>query len=555
MRSTHAVNNSLTSDVELISVNKEDEALFPVSLGNEIRLYSNAYDYVPGSQAKSRASGAIADLFRELNAAKNHICIVGWALSPNEKFGENDDMLAELLVRKARENVKVMALLWDNIVPMFKDDTKKLLRMIESEIAKLPVAEQATVRNNLHFKFSPREFGYTDHQKMVIVDSALYIGGLDLIDGRANPETWHDCHARIDGEVVLNAFDMIHARWDCVKNKNPQDEHASRQLYTMRDEIQESLNKKLEHRTANPHKKMHLLCAVQKKYWGAAHEWPLSSQENTQEIQSAYLDAVKRAERFIYMETQFFVGNRLHKNQIDTIESDNHVVAAIVAKIIEKIKSGEDFHFYCQLPYRPDGKPDQTELRVVQRKQWNTMEWVIKTVDDAAKLHGKSAADYVTFYNMGRENNGAYQMRYTHAKLMIVDDKEMLFGSANCNERSMTGDRDSEVVIHLTGYDEQIINYREKLLCEHFGDELVSANAKLLIQHPEQSESRALLQKCLDNNLNNLGKTNIPVATPWGNIPFNALMNRTIPPHILQKTPLLHRKAMEWNTFLRKLPL
>ena len=34
---------------------------------------------------------------------------------------------------------------------------------------------------------------------------------------------------------------------------------------------------------------------------------------------------------------------------------------------------------------------------------------------------------------------------YVHSKLMIVDDSVVLCGSANINDRSQCGDRDSEV--------------------------------------------------------------------------------------------------------------
>src|SRR5690349_15639645 len=34
---------------------------------------------------------------------------------------------------------------------------------------------------------------------------------------------------------------------------------------------------------------------------------------------------------------------------------------------------------------------------------------------------------------------------YVHSKLMIVDDRIVILGSANINDRSMRGDRDSEI--------------------------------------------------------------------------------------------------------------
>jgi len=36
---------------------------------------------------------------------------------------------------------------------------------------------------------------------------------------------------------------------------------------------------------------------------------------------------------------------------------------------------------------------------------------------------------------------------YIHSKMMIIDDKYVLIGSANINDRSMLGSRDSEIAI------------------------------------------------------------------------------------------------------------
>ncbi len=41
------------------------------------------------------------------------------------------------------------------------------------------------------------------------------------------------------------------------------------------------------------------------------------------------------------------------------------------------------------------------------------------------------------------------EMVYVHSKLMIVDDVVTIIGSANVNDRSMNGDRDSEIAVVL----------------------------------------------------------------------------------------------------------
>ncbi len=49
---------------------------------------------------------------------------------------------------------------------------------------------------------------------------------------------------------------------------------------------------------------------------------------------------------------------------------------------------------------------------------------------------------------------------YIHSKLMVVDDEYAVIGSANLNDRSMNGDRDSEVdvVVHDTARATTLIN-------------------------------------------------------------------------------------------------
>ena len=42
---------------------------------------------------------------------------------------------------------------------------------------------------------------------------------------------------------------------------------------------------------------------------------------------------------------------------------------------------------------------------------------------------------------------------YPHSKLLIVDDEKTLIGSANINDRSMLGDRDSEVAVIIHSRD------------------------------------------------------------------------------------------------------
>ena len=62
--------------------------------------------------------------------------------------------------------------------------------------------------------------------------------------------------------------------------------------------------------------------------------------------------------------------------------------------------------------------------------------------------------DYIGFFGLrnhalfGRnKNTPKTEIIYVHSKLMIVDDRFMIVGSANINDRSLLGSRDSELAM------------------------------------------------------------------------------------------------------------
>lgn len=59
--------------------------------------------------------------------------------------------------------------------------------------------------------------------------------------------------------------------------------------------------------------------------------------------------------------------------------------------------------------------------------------------------------DYIYFFGLRTHgiinNKPVTEIIYVHSKLMIVDDKRAIIGSANINDRSLCGDRDSELAI------------------------------------------------------------------------------------------------------------
>ena len=99
---------------------------------------------------------------------------------------------------------------------------------------------------------------------------------------------------------------------------------------------------------------------------------------------------------------------------------------------------------------------------------------------------GVDPADYIQFFGLRTHGIVAEQPEteivYVHSKLLVVDDERAIIGSANINERSMRGSRDSEVCVliedgpqrqvreHTVSAD--IHSLRMRLFQEHFGIDL-----------------------------------------------------------------------------------
>lgn len=95
--------------------------------------------------------------------------------------------------------------------------------------------------------------------------------------------------------------------------------------------------------------------------------------------------------------------------------------------------------------------------------------------------------DYVSFHSLRTHtclnNSLVSELIYVHSKLLISDDKTVICGSANINDRSLLGKRDSEVAIIITdeSFENGLMNgesypcgifagsLRKRLFREHLG--------------------------------------------------------------------------------------
>eukprot|EP00742_Colponemidia_sp_Colp-10_P021096 GILJ01024679.1.p2 GENE.GILJ01024679.1~~GILJ01024679.1.p2 ORF type:complete len:595 (-),score=81.98 GILJ01024679.1:153-1937(-) len=169
-------------------------------------------------------------------------------------------------------------------------------------------------------------------------------------------------------------------------------------------------------------------------------------------IYSAYLHLIEHAEHFIYIENQFFVS--------DTAGGGvkNRLAQAIVDRIRKAAAEKRTFRVFVILPLFPDFVGlIHTNAAASLRLQ---LDWEYQTICRAensifAQLSNDPLIDdpneYISFCglrNVGILNGKPVtEQIYVHSKLMIVDDRYVILGSANINDRSMMGGRDSEIAI------------------------------------------------------------------------------------------------------------
>ncbi|KAM0851974.1 hypothetical protein ACQ4PT_052093 [Festuca glaucescens] len=547
----------------------------------------------------------LEDIFDAITNAQHLIYITGWSVNTtitlirdtNRPKPGGDVTLGELLKRKASEGVRVLMLVWDDrtsvgllkrdgLMATHDEDTANFFRDTEVNCVLCPrnPDDSGSIVQDLQISTM-----FTHHQKIVVVDSEMpnqgseqrrivsFVGGIDLCDGRYDTqyhslfrtldtvhhddfhqpnfatasitkggprEPWHDIHSRLEGPIAWDVLYNFEQRWRKQGGKDV--------LVQIRDLadiiIPPSPVMFPEDRDAW---NVQLFRSID---GGAAFGFPDAPEDAARaglvsgkdqiidrSIQDAYINAIRRAKNFIYIENQYFLGSS-YGWKADDIKPEDigalHVIPKELSlKIVSKIEAGEPFTVYVVVPMWPEGMPESASVQAILDWQRRTMEMMYTDITQALQAKGIEAnpKDYLTFFCLGNrevKQEGEYEpqeqpepdtdyirahearrfMIYVHTKMMIgtpsffcikslvklvtslvfsVDDEYIIIGSANINQRSMDGARDSEIAMgafqpyHLATRQPargQIHGFRMALWYEHLGmlDDL--------FQHPESPE-------------------------------------------------------------------
>lgn len=438
--------------------------------------------------------------------------------------------VGELLKKKADEGVTVSVVVWDEVASV---NALEGIINTDGVMATQDEKTYSFFRNTkVHCeKFSRTDDGtngllgglqtaglWTHHIKHVICDREVpfspckrrlccYMGGLDLTYGRYDTprhdifrtlgsthrndfhqgcvvgasvdigprQPWHDIHCCIEGPITWDVVRTFENRWRCQAPRTAG--RALRSLtpdmFVSPEEESQILMKMPDHWNVQFFRSIDERSIIFDQAEHNQRQMSLSSKKGRKidaGIEKAYIHHIRKAERMIYIENQYFMGSS-HMWKSPSGISSNLIPSEIVRKICSKIKLHEEFAVYVVVPLMPEG----TQVFAVSE----LLRWQARTVESMyarigaciaqAGLAGvASPTDYLSFFCLGKResmlgNQGTgtpidtspvfslwyarRNMIYVHSKLMIVDDAVAIVGSANINSRSMAGTRDTEIAI------------------------------------------------------------------------------------------------------------
>jgi phosphatidylserine/phosphatidylglycerophosphate/cardiolipin synthase-like enzyme/uncharacterized membrane protein YdjX (TVP38/TMEM64 family) len=369
--------------------------------------------------------------------AKSQIFILGWDIHSRVPLvgpsGRADDgypePFGEFLSALARERpkLKIYVLLWD------------FAAFYASEREVLPVVSlQWRTPPGVSFALDDAvPFGSSQHQKLIVVDDCVaFSGGLDVtirrwdtsdhdIDQPLRRDVYgktyrpfHDVQAIVEGNAARALGTLARARWECATG--------------------ERIAKLRGRSDCWPE---HLEADFRDIEIGIARTQPAyEDQEQVREVEALFLDMIAKAERFIYIENQYYT------------------VLKIAQAIATRLRECPELEVVMVAPASHEA---WLEARTMRNGRIRFM----STFKDSA-FKGRIRLMYPRV-KKGRRTTDTM----VHSKVMIVDDRYLRVGSANLNNRSMGTDTECDLLIegHNANDRAKIAEIRNRLIADHCG--------------------------------------------------------------------------------------
>lgn len=188
----------------------------------------------------------------------------------------------------------------------------------------------------------------------------------------------------------------------------------------------------------------------------SASNWSIGLDPNRYEnsIQFAYLQLIEDSQHYIYIENQFFISS------LAGPAVQNNVARALLYRIKKAHLNKENFKIFVVMPLLPgfEGPIDDKSssiMRIQLHWEYYTISRSETSLLASLEKEGINPNNYLIFLGLrthAKLKKPLTEIVYVHSKLMIVDDIHVILGSANINDRSLMGNRDSEIGVFLINF-------------------------------------------------------------------------------------------------------
>ena len=387
-----------------------------------------------------------AALHSALKEAEHYVYITGWCLTPQLPLlrARMEDLVQTRLLTVLSETAQrlpVRLLLWAG-APLIIQPTRRTMEGVASTmnagqgdlVCRL---DRTATRTHCH------------HQKAIVIDGKLaFVGGMDLTtfagdrwDGPSHPlragVNWHDVTLLVEGEVVRDVEDNFRQRWEAVTGDAtlPHCEPQTDPSWQTQAQVVRTIPRNRYRFAPNGE-------------FGIHH---------------AYLEAIRLARKFIYLETQYLWSPDLMDALIEAIERP----------------PSQSFRILIVLPARATSGKWDNDQHVARLRKVDRHRGIVEIY-----------SLYTSGPNSG-ETAFAYRPVYVHAKVAIIDDEWLTVGSANLNNRGFVTDSELNVVVRDPSLARRL---RTELWSEHLGleaDELGRTTANAVIDSVWKAQAKA----------------------------------------------------------------
>ncbi len=395
---------------------------------------------------------SIADAIKTANKDGHYIYVMGWMLDAGMELikGDTGSAFIKLLEDAAKKGAEVRILVWDNPIPStnpaesyiqmnrdnipklnklpntaaFIDDntyataaTQTFLSQAVPHILRQVMKFQAIFKElDLFFtilKYAATKNVGSHHDKVVIVKGekglVSFCGGIDININRFEwyqkqwcsyhrdtHSAYHDTHIRVEGPAAYDILQKFIKRWDY---------HPAAKSKTLKGR---SETKPKEIKTGDFH-------------WAktvGTYNDP-SGKDRDRSLKDAYLEILRNAQKYVYIEDQYLVNLDVAKELNKRIKDPNFVCVVIVTQD-------------CA---------ETTDILIPFRRR---SEFYKELIKGASQAEQDKVGIFVVDMVNGKKNGWHTGV---HAKTLIVDDELAIIGSANVNQRSFTNDSETSVIV------------------------------------------------------------------------------------------------------------